>query len=175
MTINPPAEFYLSNFFSFAVSKGAKTVVILAENASFTLSIASGGEQIAANNNITVLEKIVIDRHLLNPIRRPPANYTAADSKQAQQLLDAVNRIKALNPDVVALGSYQDLIRNIMNYFFEANYVPKAIMSTSGLTPQLVKEYGLTGNHGTYVMGASAGVTGLRVRAALCSVVSHTA
>lgn len=164
ITINPPADNYHATFFKLMADKGAKTVVLLVENNWYTLAIAAGAEQLAAKYQITVLDKLIIDRHQVNPILRPPINFTANDIKQLAQLANATERIKALNPDFVALGAFPDLSRNVMNALFNASYLPKAVGGTSGLTPQLLSEFVQTGGHGTYFMSTAAGAAGMRVR-----------
>lgn len=164
ITVNPPTENFLAGFFSLSKLQGAKTAAILYENFSFSANTASGARLFAADNKIEIVFDGAIDRHFVNPLVRPPEQFTAEDRKQAAQLTTAVARLKALDPDIVALGSYIDLCRNIMNEFKAQEYVPKAVAVTQCMGSALLEQLVRSGDNGAYLMGSSGWDPRLRVR-----------
>lgn len=127
---------------------------------------AAGARQFAADNNIQIIYDKSIDRHFVNTLIRPPANFTAADIKQSAQLVQAVADMKSLKPDIIALGSFGDLCRNIVNEFKVQNYLPGGLALTQCMGQAFLDQLKKTGDNGAYVMASSGWDSRLKVRTA---------
>jgi branched-chain amino acid transport system substrate-binding protein len=129
-----PAEVYLEGLLDTAAKRGLKTVAIVYEDTLFPKAIAQGASEIAKKRGLNVV--------LMEGYTRKTTDFSAL-----------LNKVKALNPDVLGAATYFDDAVAIIRHAREAGVNPRMTGVTVG--GDLPKFYELLGPSAEYVYGAS--------------------
>jgi len=132
-----PAAHYLDGLWDIAKKRGLKTVAIINENTIFPKSTAQGGAEIATKNY--GLQVVFREEY----------------PKGATDVSGILTKIKALNPDVIAAGSYFKDAVLIVRQAKELDVNPKMLGVTVGAAlPEFGGAKGV-GKDAEYVYGSS--------------------
>ena len=133
MTISP-AEVYLEGLVELAAERGLKTIAIIHEDTSFAKAAAQGAATLAKKRGMQVV--------MLEPYPKGSTDFSA-------QLI----KMKALNPDVIAGGSYFDDAVATTRQMKELDVNPKMFgVTVGGDVPDFGKQLGKTAD---YVYGST--------------------
>lgn len=133
MTISP-AEVYLEGLVDLAVQRGLKTIAVINEDTLFSKAAAQGTIELAKKKGLTVV-------------------YHEAYPKGTTDFSAILTKVKALNPDVIAAGSYFDDAVATTRQMKELDLNPKMYGVTVG--GDLPEFYKLLGKSAEYVYGSS--------------------
>jgi branched-chain amino acid transport system substrate-binding protein len=129
-----PAEVYLEGLLDIAAKRGLKTVAIVYEDTLFPKAIAQGAAEFAKKRGLNVV--------LIEGYPRKTTDFSAL-----------LNKIKALNPDVLGAATYFDDSIAIIRQSKVAGVSPRMTGVTVG--GDLPKFYEVLGSSAEYVYGAS--------------------
>jgi len=129
-----PAEVYLEGLLDIASKRGLKTVAIVYEDTLFPKAIAQGAAELAKKRGLNVV--------LMEAYPRKTTDFSGL-----------LNKIKALNPDVLGAATYFDDAVAIVRQSKIAGVNPKMTGVTVG--GDLPKFYEVLGSSAEYVYGAS--------------------
>lgn len=139
-----PAEQYMRPFISAVALKGATSIALLAEDVSFTVETCQGAEETAIARGLNVVSHDVV-RHFEH----------AEETKEADDntLREAVQRLKALRPDVLVGCVYQETCYRLVEIAEEENFNVKALGLTSCVgDPHMPIRLGFRADH---IVGSS--------------------
>jgi branched-chain amino acid transport system substrate-binding protein len=129
-----PAEDYLEGTLDMAAKRGLKTVAILYEDTQFPKAIAQGAAEAGKKRGLNVV--------LIEGYPRKTADFSAI-----------LNKVKTVNPDVLAAATYFDDSLAIIRQSRDAGVNPSMTGVTVG--GDLPKFYQVLGGKADYVYGAS--------------------
>ena len=133
MTISP-AEVYLEGLVDLAAKRGLKTIAVINEDTLFSKAAAKGTIDLAKQRGMQVV-------------------YHEAYPKGTTDFSAMLIKIKSLNPDVIAAGSYFDDAVATTRQMKELNINPKMYGVTVG--GDLPEFYKLLGKSAEYVYGST--------------------
>jgi len=133
MTISP-AEVYLEGLVELAVERGLKTIAVINEDTLFSKAAASGTIELAKKKGMQVV-------------------FHEAYPKGTTDFTPILIKIKSLNPDVIAAGSYFDDAVATTRQMKELDINPKMYGVTVG--GDLPEFYQLLGKTAEFVYGSS--------------------
>jgi branched-chain amino acid transport system substrate-binding protein len=129
-----PAESYLEGLIDTAAKRGLKTIAIVNEDTLFSKAAASGAVELAKKKGMQVV-------------------YQEAYPKGNTDFSALLTKIKAVNPDVVAAGTYFDDAVALTRQMKELNVSPKMYGVTVG--GDLPEFYDVLKQNAEYIYGAT--------------------
>jgi branched-chain amino acid transport system substrate-binding protein len=129
-----PAESYLEGLIDTAAKRGLKTIAIVNEDTLFSKAAASGAVELAKRKGMQVV-------------------YQEAYPKGNTDFSALLTKIKAVNPDVVAAGTYFDDAVALTRQMKELNVSPKMYGVTVG--GDLPEFYDVLKQNAEYIYGAT--------------------
>lgn len=135
-----------------AIHNGYRTAAIINESAPFPADTAVGAQERAIEAGLQIVAR---------------EEYAT----QARDLMPMLMRIRALNPDVLIGGTYDEHARLIVRQLKNLNWAPKILALSVG--PSLPDFYEALGADADYVFGASDWEPGIRAPGAAQFVASY--
>src|SRR6059036_1275961 len=129
-----PAEVYLEGLLDIAAKRGLKTVAVINEDTLFSKAAAAGATDLAKKKGMQVV-------------------FTEAYPKGNTDFSALLTKVKSLNPDVIAAGTYFDDAVALTRQMRELNVNPKMFGVTVG--GDLPEFYDTLKTNAEYVYGAT--------------------
>src|SRR6266478_3509408 len=129
-----PAESYLEGLIDTAAKRGLKTIAVVNEDTLFSKAAASGAVELAKKKGMQVV-------------------YQEAYPKGNTDFSALLTKIKAVNPDVIAAGTYFDDAVALTRQMKELNVSPKMYGVTVG--GDLPEFYDVLKQNAEYIYGAT--------------------
>ncbi len=129
-----PAEVYLEGLIDIAAKRGLKTVAVVNEDTLFSKAAASGAVELAKKAGMQVV-------------------FTEAYPKGNTDFSALLTKVKALNPDVIAAGTYFDDAVALTRQMKELNVNPKMFGVTVG--GDLPEFYDTLKQNAEYIYGST--------------------